>query len=173
MERRGSHGLNLSVAVFGSVQGRYQPLWNAEHWDPDKLMALYRKAGARYVIAQGMHHDNFDLWDSKFQPWNSVAIGPHRSIVAGWKKADDFQGMRFGIAFHGDYSLWWYQPAFLSDLDGPLAGVPYDAAQTYTGRDAWWQKQGLNLKDLYGIDLKDEAVISPTGRRKRSRRRDQ
>ena len=137
------------------------PLWKAEHWHPNELMALYQRAGARYVIAQGMHHDNFDLWDSKFQPWNSVAIGPHKSIVAGWKKAADAQGMRFGIAFHGDYSLWWYQPAFLSDLDGPLAGVPYDAAQTYAGHNAWWQKQGLKLKDLYGIDLKDEAVIPP------------
>ena len=34
----------------------------AEKWDPDKLMALYKRAGARYVIGQGMHHDNFDLW---------------------------------------------------------------------------------------------------------------
>ena len=62
------------------------PLWKAEKWDPDKLMALYKRAGARYVIAQGMHHDNFDLWDSKYQPWNSVKIGPHRSIVGGWKR---------------------------------------------------------------------------------------
>jgi len=41
------------------------PLWKAEKWDPDKLMALYKRAGARYVIGQGMHHDNFDLWDSR------------------------------------------------------------------------------------------------------------
>jgi alpha-L-fucosidase len=137
------------------------PLWKAENWDPEKLMALYKRAGARYVIAQGMHHDNFDLWDSKYQPWNAVRIGPQRDIVGGWKKAADKEGMRFGIAFHGDYSLWWYQPAFLSDLDGPLKGVPYDAAQTYTNKDFWWQKMGLDLKDLYGIDLKDD-VVYPT-----------
>ena len=138
------------------------PLWHAEKWDPEKLMALYKCAGARYVIAQGMHHDNFDLWDSKYQPWNSVNIGPKRSILAGWKKAADEQGMRFGISFHGDYSLWWYQPAFLSDLDGPLKGVPYDGAQNYSGKQEWWQKQGLHLRDLYGIDLKDEVVL-PAG----------
>ena len=96
--------------------------WKAEKWDPDKLMALYKRAGARYVIAQGMHHDNFDLWNSKCQPWNSVKLGPHRDIVAGWKKAADREGIRFGIAFHGDYSLWWYQPAFLADLEGPRKG---------------------------------------------------
>ncbi len=138
------------------------PLWTADKWDPEKLMALYKKAGARYVIAQGMHHDNFDLWDSKYQPWNSVKIGPHRSIVGDWKKAADKEGMRFGIAFHGDYSIWWYQPAFLSDLDGPKKDVPYDGAQDYTGKDTWWKKMGLDLKDLYGIDLKDEVTVPPT-----------
>jgi len=138
------------------------PLWKAENWDPEKLMALYKRAGARYVIAQGMHHDNFDLWNSKYQPWNSVNIGPHRDIVAGWKKAADKEGMKFGIAFHGDYSLWWYQPAFLSDLEGPLKGVPYDGAQNYEGKDTWWKKMGLDLKDLYGIDLKED-VAYPEG----------
>ena len=139
------------------------PLWHAERWDPDALMALYRRAGARYVIAQGMHHDNFDLWDSRYQPWNSVAIGPHRSIVGGWKQAADKQGMRFGIAFHGDYALWWYQTAFLSDLEGPQAGVPYDGAAAYpdprSPEAAWWQRQGLKLSDLYGIDLGEEVSV--------------
>jgi len=133
------------------------PLWKAEKWNPEKLMALYKRAGARYVIAQGMHHDNFDLWNSKYQPWNSVKIGPHKDILSGWKNAADEQGMKFGIAFHGDYSLWWYQPAFLSDLEGPLKGVPYDGAQNYEGKETWWKKMGLDLKDLYGIDLKDDV----------------
>ena len=56
-----------------------------------------------------MHHDNFDLWDSKHQPWNSVNIGPRRGIVEGWRAAADREGMRFGLAFHGDYALWWFQ----------------------------------------------------------------
>lgn len=132
--------------------------WKAARWNPDKLMALYKRAGARYVIAQGMHHDNFDLWNSKYQPWNAVKLGPHKDIVAGWKKAADKYGMKFGIAFHGDYSLFWYQPAFLSDLDGPMKGVPYDGAQNYDGKKTWWKDMGLNLKDLYGIDLKDDVA---------------
>lgn len=135
------------------------PLWKAEKWDPEKLMALYHRAGARYVIGQGMHHDNFDLWNSKYQPWNAVKIGPHRDILGDWKKAADHQGMRFGIAFHGDYSLWWYQPAFLADLDGPKKGIPYDGAQNYAGQHTWWQALGLDLKDLYGIDLQDEVTV--------------
>jgi alpha-L-fucosidase len=75
------------------------PLWKAENWNPEKLMALYKRAGARYVIAQGMHHDNFDLWNSTHQPWNSMKIGPKKDILGGWKGAADKEGMKFGIAF--------------------------------------------------------------------------
>jgi alpha-L-fucosidase len=138
------------------------PNWKAENWDPEKLMSLYKRAGARYVIAQGMHHDNFDLWNSKYQPWNAVKLGPKKDILGGWKKAADREGMKFGIAFHGDYSLFWFQPAFLSDIEGPLKGVPYDAAQDYEGKNTWWKEMGLDLKDLYGIDLKDD-VVYPEG----------
>jgi alpha-L-fucosidase len=41
-------------------------VWKAENWDPDKLMALYKRAGAQYFFALANHHDNFDLWDSKY-----------------------------------------------------------------------------------------------------------
>lgn len=133
------------------------PLWKAKKWDPKKLMGLYKKAGARYVIAQGMHHDNFDLWDSKFQPWNSVNIGPNRDIVGEWKEAAEKEGMRFGIAFHGDYSLFWFQPAFLSDIEGEKKGLSYDGAQVYDGKRTWWKDMGLKLEDLYGVDLKDDV----------------
>src|SRR6516165_9592352 len=47
-------------------------MWHAEHWDPDALMQLYKAAGAKYFMALANHHDNFDTYDSKWQPWNSV-----------------------------------------------------------------------------------------------------
>jgi len=59
-------------------------LFTADRWDPDVLMDLYVKAGAKYFFSMGVHHDNFDMWNSKYQPrWNAVAAGP---------KADDFAG---------------------------------------------------------------------------------
>src|SRR3954467_2231811 len=41
------------------------PLWKAERWDPEKLMKLFKKAGAKYFVSMASHHDNFLLWDSK------------------------------------------------------------------------------------------------------------
>ncbi len=104
------------------------PLWKAEKWDPEKLMALYRKAGAKYFVSMGTHHDDFFLWDSKVHRWNSVNMGPHKDVVGIWKKAAQAQGLRFGVSEHLGASFTWFQGAHGSDTDGPMAGVPYDGA---------------------------------------------
>jgi alpha-L-fucosidase len=104
------------------------PLWKAEKWDPDRLMALYKKAGARYFVSMGVHHDNFDLWQSRHHRWNAVAMGPHRDVVGDWQKAARKQGLRFGVSEHLGASFTWFQPSHGSDKTGPLAGVPYDGA---------------------------------------------
>ena len=41
------------------------PTFRAEEWDPEHLMDLYVKAGAKYFVSMGVHHDNFDMWNSK------------------------------------------------------------------------------------------------------------
>ena len=104
------------------------PLWKAEKWDPDRLMAMYKKAGARYFVSMGVHHDNFDLWNSTHQKWNAVKMGPHRDVVGDWQKAAKKLGLRFGVSEHLGASFTWWQDSHRSDKTGPLAGVPYDGA---------------------------------------------
>jgi len=104
------------------------PLWKAERWDPDKLMELYKKAGAKYFFSMGTHHDNFFLWDSKIHNWNSVKMGPKKDVVKMWQQAAKKQGMKFGVSEHLGASYTWYQNAHGSDKSGPKAGVPYDGA---------------------------------------------
>jgi len=41
----------------------------------EELIKLYAKTGAKYFVAIANHHDNFDCWDSKYQPWNCVNVG--------------------------------------------------------------------------------------------------
>ena len=102
------------------------PLWKAEKWDPDRLMGLYKKAGAKYFVSMGAHHDNFDLWDSKDHRWNAVKMGPHRNVVGDWQKAAKKHGLRFGVSEHLGASWTWFQSARGSDKEGPFKGVPYD-----------------------------------------------
>ena len=60
-------------------------LWKAEKFDPDSLMDLYVDAGAKYFVAQAMHHDHFFNYDSKIHRWNSVNMGPKKDIIGLWK----------------------------------------------------------------------------------------
>ena len=106
------------------------PLWKAEKWDPDRLMQLYRKAGAKYFVSMGTHHDNFFLWNSKLHGWNSVNMGPKRDVVGEWQKAAQKYGLRFGVSEHLGASFTWFQSSHRSDKAGPKAGVPYDGANS-------------------------------------------
>ena len=113
------------------------PLWKAEHWDPDRLMALYKKAGAKYFCMIAEHHDNFDCWNSKFQ---TLELGEHgaearhcRRVAEGREEA----GLRFGMTEHLVASWWFYGVAKGADKTGPLAGVPYDGADPRFA-DLYW-----------------------------------
>jgi len=58
--------------------------WKAERWNPDELVGLYKKAGAKYFVALANHHDNFDLYNSRYQPeWNATKLGPRKDLVKG------------------------------------------------------------------------------------------
>lgn len=102
------------------------PLWKAEKFDPDELMGLYQTSGAKYFTACGVHHDNYDCWDSTHHPWNAVKIGPGKDIVGLWKQAADAAGMRFGVTEHHARTLTWFGRFKGADASGPHAGVPYD-----------------------------------------------
>ena len=38
-------------------------MWKGDKFDPDHLIGLYKKAGAKYFMSMGVLHDNFELWD--------------------------------------------------------------------------------------------------------------
>lgn len=122
--------------------------WKAENWNPDQLVALYKKAGAQYFVAMANHHDNFDNYNSRYQPWNSVKMGPKKDLIGGWAKAAQKQGLRFGVSVHAAHAWSWYETAQRSDKSGPMAGVPYDGKLTKAdGKGAWWE--GLDPQQLY------------------------
>ena len=131
--------------------------WTLLNWDPDELIARYKKAGARIFVALANHHCNFDAWVSKHHPWNSSAVGPRRDVVGAWAAAARKQGMRFGVTVHQARNWWWFQPSHGADKSGPLAGVPYDGALTEAqGKGQWWQ--GLDPQRLYGVKHPGDAL---------------
>lgn len=132
--------------------------WNPTNLDPEKLAELYHRAGARFLMIQGVHHDNYDLWNSKYQPWNSVNIGPHRDLLKEWADACRKNGLYYGVTFHHEYTWWWWQTAFGADSKGDKAGVPYDGHLTLSdGVGKWWE--GYDPRLLYGIDLREYETV--------------
>jgi len=122
--------------------------WRAENWNPDQLVELYKNAGAKYFVALANHHDNFDLYDSKYQSWNSVKMGPKKDLIGGWARAAKTQGLHFGVSVHASHAWRWYETAQRSDKNGPLAGVPYDGNMTKAdGKGKWWE--GYDPQELY------------------------
>lgn len=120
------------------------PLWKAEKFDPEGLMRRFVAAGAKYFVGQAMHHDNFDNFDSRFNPWNSVNIGPKKDIVALWRAAALAHQLPFGIAEHLGASFNWFAVTKDSDTSGPNAGVPYDGNNA-TFDDLYHDNRGYAL----------------------------
>jgi len=149
------------------------PLWKAERWNPEQLMKLFKRVGAKYFVSMGSHHDNFFLWNSKRHRWNSVNMGPKKDVVGLWQAAAKKEGLRFGISEHLAASYTWYQTAHNADSTGAFKGVPYDGndpkyfdlyhEKAEPGDNGWltnnptWQKDWFgNIKeliDLYQPDL--------------------
>jgi len=89
-------------------------------------MELFVKAGAKYFMAQAMHHDHFFNFPSKHNRFNSVQIGPMKDICGLWKKAADKHGLPFGLSEHLGATFSWWVVNKCSDTYGPFAGIPYD-----------------------------------------------
>jgi alpha-L-fucosidase len=140
------------------------PLWKAEKFDPEALMGLYVAAGARYFVAQAVHHDNFDNWNSKHHRWNAVNFGPKRDIVGLWHEAARLHGLRFGLSEHLGASFSWMRFNKNADPTGPYAGVPYDGndpafedlyqpnkddKDQWYSSNSWWHARWFDrMKDL-------------------------
>lgn len=123
--------------------------WRAEAWQPDALVARYRRAGARYFMALACHHDNFDTFDSRHHRWNATRVGPRRDLIGGWARAARNAGLRFGVSNHSSHAWHWWQTAYGYDAEGPRGGRRYDGFRLSArdGRGRYWQ--GLDPQDLY------------------------
>ena len=86
------------------------PMFKAEHFDADAWAALFKKAGARYVVPGAQHHENFAMWDSKVTPFNSMQMGPKRDVIGELAVAVRKQGMKLGVANHGIENFQFINP---------------------------------------------------------------
>ncbi len=143
------------------------PLFTAAKWDPDAWAALFKKSGARVVMAMAQHHDNFALWDSQVTPINSKTMGPHRDIVGDLGAAVRKQGLRLGDLKPRRRKLhlrrprpasfaraWRRQRPISSTPHGPRSTMsPIAATRAMTRFLTDWVDRNLELIDKYRPDM--------------------
>ncbi len=118
---------------YGANFGYYDfaPIFNRESkkWNPDAMAAVYKMAGARYVVLTSKHHEGFTLWPST-TPNPSPSLRPDqlhaaRDIVGELTAAVRKQGMHMGLYYSGGYD-WTFN-------DGPIeTAMDYDRVKPET-----------------------------------------
>jgi alpha-L-fucosidase len=135
--------------------------WTLLNWQPEDLIARYKKAGAKIFVTLANHHDGLDCWNSRHHPWNAVNVGPHRDVVGTWAKVARDAGLRLGVTVHQARNWWWFQTAHGADATGPLAGVPYDGIKTLAdGKGQWWE--GYDPQRVYAPKHPFNALPDPS-----------
>jgi len=168
MYMQGDHCYDFHVKTYGHPTKvgfkEIDHMWKAERWEPEKLLDLYVKTGAKYFMALACHHDNLDCFDSTHHNWNSVKVGPKKDIVGTWEKLVRARGIRFGVSNHSSHAWHWFQVAYGYDPEGARAGQRYDAWKltkpvNYAANQANVKSLIDNLKELR---LKDSIDTGKT-----------
>jgi alpha-L-fucosidase len=118
------HLENFGDPANGAGYKNLIPLFTAKNWDPDAWAALFKKAGAKFVVPTAEHHDNFANWDSQVTPYNAKRMGPMRDLIGDLAVAVRKQGLKFGVSNHGMENFTFVNPT--PELDARLKAAKAD-----------------------------------------------
>ncbi len=105
--------------------------FTAEKFDPEAWSALFKSAGAKFVVPVAEHHDGFAMYDCAISRWNARNMGPRRDILGDLAKAVRENGMIFGLSSHRA-EHWWFMNGgqeFESDVQDPKYSDFYGPAK--------------------------------------------
>ncbi|MDP9052096.1 MAG: alpha-L-fucosidase [Acidobacteriota bacterium] len=135
----------------------FLPMYTAAKWDPDAWAQLFKRAGAKYVLAPGEHHDGFSNWDSAINPYNAMNYGPHRYLDGDLIKAVRKVGLKTGISDHSFFHFVFIPALPGSDQYDPKWANFYNvadksnAARTKFMHD--WVAKRIETIDKYQPDM--------------------
>ena len=128
------------------------PLFKAEKFDPAAWAALFKRAGARYVVPVAEHHDGFQMYKSALSHWNAAEMGPQRDIVGALKDAVEAEGMTLGVSSHR-IEHWFFM--------GGGKNFESDIPQNPDRDDLYWPSMASpeNTDDLFGAPGPDAEFL--------------
>ena len=123
----------------------------AEEW-----AALFEKAGAKYVVPVGMHHDSFALYDSEVQTTYNSVTQAGVDYIAQLQQAVKAKGMKFGISNHFAENDWFFDEAYGkgTDMVDPAYSELYGTggSKTKSHIEKWYAIQS-EITEKYKPDL--------------------
>jgi alpha-L-fucosidase len=132
---QGSQEFEHHVATYGPhTEFGYKdfiPQLTATNFDADAWAALFKQAGAGFVVPVAEHHDGFQMYDSALSEWNAARMGPKRDIVGELAAATRKHGMVFGLSSHRAEHWFFFDGGtrFESDVQDPRYAGLYGPAQ--------------------------------------------
>jgi alpha-L-fucosidase len=104
MYQQGSDEFKHHVATYGpQAKFGYKdfiPMFKAEKFNPQQWVALFKQAGAKYVVPVAEHHDGFAMYKTAYSKWNAVEMGPKRDVIGELAAEIKKQGLVFGLSSH-------------------------------------------------------------------------
>jgi alpha-L-fucosidase len=121
------------------------PMFQAKKFDPQQWAALFREAGAKYVVPVAEHHDGFKMYASDLTVWDAADMGPHRDLLGELAEAVRKEGLIFGVSDHQieNWSFMYPNLKRPTDIFDPKnAGFygppqPPDSAETQAFLNQW------------------------------------
>ena len=176
MYREGSDEYKHHITTYGPPDKfgykDFVPMFKAKLFDPAGWAALFKKAGAKYVVPVAEHHDGFAMYDSGLSDWTAVKMGPRRDIIGDLSKAVRAEGLHFGVSSHRVEHNFFLGVGrtITSDINDPQFAAFYGPAHTWLMNkrgtplsndftyvsSAWaddWLARGAELVQKYHPDI--------------------
>ncbi|ARV16518.1 alpha-L-fucosidase [Polaribacter sp. SA4-12] len=135
------------------------PMFKAENFNAAKWIALFKKAGAKYVVPVADHHDGFAMYKSNTTRWNAYDMGPKRDILGELFKEGRKEGMIMGASSHYAFNWSFYNKEKYFDTTDPKNSDLYskkgtDPTQPVSEefKELWWNRT-KDLIDNYQPDI--------------------
>jgi alpha-L-fucosidase len=104
MYRQGTDEFRHHVETYGphSEFGYkdFIPQFTMQDFDPDAWAALFRRAGAQFIVPVAEHHDGFAMYDTDRSRWKASAMGPKRDVFGDLLDAAERAWMVAGASSH-------------------------------------------------------------------------
>lgn len=154
---KGSTAFEHHLKTYGAHKNfgykDFIPLFKAEQFDPAAWAALFKRAGARYVVPVAEHHDGFQMYKSDLSHWNASEMGPKRDVVDELKAAVEAQGMALGVSSHRIEH--WFFMGHGKDFESDIPQYP-------DRDDLYWPSMPSpeNNDDVFGTPSPDEEFLN-------------